>query len=1345
MICIKNILIFCAPNGKLVVAAGMKTVPYKVTQTPVDENIVIKDKDLYKEDDYFSKSPRMKRTIEEVDFKLNDAPDTSSGEKMPALLTVGPMFTMGLSSLLMMFGTYVSIFNGSTNIGDSWLTISTSVLMLLSSFVWPYIIQKYTNRKEKNEKREAIRKYDEYIERKEKELNSIVLLQKSILEENLLPFNECVNMISTKSFPFWNKRRDQDDFLDVRIGHGNEKLQIKLDSPKDKFEIEISEQQEKAEALKEKYSYIPDVPIGYSIFKNRISAIMGDVDKCYSFINSLIIQIISFYSYEDVKFVVFTDETKESNWEYIRYLNYSFSDDKSVRFFGSNPESSKTIIEYLKGEFELRKASEGAPCQPYYIIIVDAYDKIKRYNFIKDLTEANDNCGFSVIMLENRISKLPSKCNNFIYVRGNDSMVIKDAYEKQEQIKFIEEVPNNVDLMQIPKIVSNIPIEFENNVTGSLPDSLSFLEMEKVGKVEQLNILNKWRTNDSTSSLKAEIGVNNQGDIVYLDLHEKAHGPHGLIAGMTGSGKSEFIITYILSMAINYSPDDVSFILIDYKGGGLAGAFQNAVTGRSLPHLAGVITNLDKAEMNRTLVSITSELQRRQKVFNEARDRLGESTIDIYKYQNYYKSGLVSEPISHLFIVCDEFAELKSQQPDFMDSLISTARIGRSLGVHLILATQRPTGVVDDQIWSNTKFRVCLKVQDTSDSNEMLKKPDAASLKETGRFYLQVGYDEFYVLGQSAWCGAKYYPSDKLVKTVDKSVNFIDDAGTIIKSMQNTSTNKDVQSKGEQISAIMDVIIDVAKQTNKVSRKLWLDSIPALIYEENETQKYNYVRDNLNIEAILGEYDSPETQEQGIVKYNYIKDGNLAVYGNDSVEKEMFLKALIYTTTKYFTANLINYYIVDYGSESLRVFDSLPHVGGSVHLGEVEQLNSLLKLVDDEIKVRKDKFVNYGGRYENYIRESGEFLPIMAVVLNNYDSILENNQSLYDILPTITRDSERYGIVFIITCSDVNSMSSKLAQNFSTSYAYKLKEASDYIFLFNTRQKIVPREIVGRGVCSINGVHEFQTISLSPDDENKFLLQFIQSVREVNNTKARGIPSLPTQITSDYVKNYISNLTYVPIGIEKNTLSISMFNFMSNPGTIISSNKLLNTYNFACSLLLELEQIENNNLYVFDVSKKIDAEGQNITSYVCDDFETKFNEITELLNTPNEDENKPSVCVFIYDLDKLINKVSDYSMILDDLSNAVKAYGKACVIVVDGAPKLKPYEYETWYSSLFGQFEGIWVGKGVSDQSTLRIGNVEKEMMGNYKNDMGFVITENVGVLIKLIDFFNKAGDNNEK
>ena len=174
------------------------------------------------------------------------------------------------------------------------------------------------------------------------------------------------------------------------------------------------------------------------------------------------------------------------------------------------------------------------------------------------------------------------------------------------------------------------------------------------------------------------MGFDGQGCLIHLDLHEKRHGPHGLIAGTTGSGKSEFIVTYILSLSVSYAPDEVSFVLIDYKGGGLAGVFQNKHV--TLPHLAGVITNLDGSEIRRSLASIRSELRRRQEAFARAREVTGDAAMDIYAYLSLYRQGRIDEPMPHLFIIADEFAELRQQEPDFMAGLVSAARIGRSLG-----------------------------------------------------------------------------------------------------------------------------------------------------------------------------------------------------------------------------------------------------------------------------------------------------------------------------------------------------------------------------------------------------------------------------------------------------------------------------------------------------------------------------------------------------------------------------------------------------------------------------------------------------------------------------------------
>lgn len=916
--------------------------------------------------------------------------------------------------------------------------------------------------------------------------------------------------------------------------------------------------------------------------------------------------------------------------------------------------------------------------------------------------------------------------------------------KKQEQTSFSDEINYNIDMLQVTKILSNIPIEFEDGLK-ELPNMITFLEMEKVGKVEQLNILNRWNTNDATASLKAEIGVSEDGDLMYLDLHEKFHGPHGLIAGMTGSGKSEFIITYILSMCINYSPDDVAFILIDYKGGGLAGAFENKVTGINLPHLAGTITNLDKAEMDRTLVSINSELKRRQTLFNEARDNLGESTIDIYKYQRFFKEGRVKEAIPHLFIICDEFAELKSQQPDFMDNLISVARIGRSLGVHLILATQKPSGVVNDQIWSNTKFRVCLKVQDEADSKEMLKRPEAASLKQTGRFYLQVGYDEYFALGQSAWCGAKYYPSEKIVKQIDKSINCINDYGIPIKSIQ-ASSSKNVEAKGEQIAAILNSIIEIAKTANKKAKRLWLENIPNIIVTDEVIEKYGIKPDPYNVIAIIGEYDAPEKQKQGIVKYNFLEDGNTLIYGNDGSEKEMLLNTIIYSTCKYHKEEEINYYIIDYGSESLRRFMSLPQVGGIVFSGEEEKYNNLLKLLKEELIKRKKLFVESGGNYQNYNKTAENKLPIITVIINNFDALYEVNPNLYEDVSFLIRDSVNYGIIFIITANAVNSIHSKLTSNFTNTYAFKLKDASDYSTVLGLRVKTMPRDILGRGFLKSDDVHEFQTASITREETtlNDYLQNFVKQQRENNNSKAKRIPTLPEIIRFKDIEEEVVDLNNVAVGISKKDLEIVTVDYLANIGNIITSNRINNTIKFVKSLLVVINTIRNNTLMIIDPTKTLNLDLNTYPNYYTDNLNVVLEKLTEYFSKLIESKSENNGIVLIYGVSKFITKVNDNTKVLEFIKK-IKEYEKISVIIVDDASKIKQYAFESWFNGTFSTNDGIFIGRGISDQNLLHLSTVTREMSKDIKNDMAYLINEGYTTLFKTIDFISEEGEVDEK
>ena len=1314
-------------------------------------DIEFEDNDLYNIEDYFSKSPRFRRIIEKKEVNLTSPPDDSEAQKMPFILTIGPMLTMGITSCTMVLNTMIQLSNGETTIEKSWPQLVAGVAMMASMLLWPSIINIYNNKQEKKQRIFISKKYTEYLDEKRKELSTIRKNQRDIMLENLIDINTCISYIYRKGLNFWDKRNDQNDFLTLRLGIGNAPLQINISYQEEDFKIDESNLKDKADQLVKEFKYVENTPIGYSFFENTVTAVMGISKKVIPFVNNLIVQLLTFYSYEDLKIVVFTSNKNRKKFEYIKYLNHSFSNDKMFRFFASDYESSKIVSDILIQEINHRisisASSEGMQrkslFRPQYFIIVDGYDQVKQFDLVNTLSEIGQNIGFSIIIIEERLSNLPSKCNNFINLGDQSSGVLKNSFDNQEIIEFRDEINYNINYMELARKLANTPIEFEEK-QGNLPESISFLEMEKVGKVEQLNILNRWKMNDSTNSLKAEVGVDENENLIYLDLHEKFHGPHGLIAGTTGSGKSEFIITYILSMAMNYSPDDVSFILIDYKGGGLTGAFENRMTGVTLPHLAGTITNLDKAEMDRTLVSIDSEVKRRQKKFNEARDMLGESTIDIYKYQRFYKEGRLPEPIPHLFIISDEFAELKSQQPEFMDNLISIARIGRSLGVHLILATQKPSGVVNEQIWSNSKFKVCLKVQDESDSNEMLKKKDAAHIKEAGRFFLQVGYDEIFIKGQSGYCGAKYYPADTIVKTVDKSVNFIDDCGRHIKNIQAGNNIKKI-ADGEQIAAILKSIIETAKLENKFAKKLWLDDIPKIILEEDIEKKYNFSPTSFDVTAILGEYDAPENQEQNIVTYSLLEDGNTIIYGNDSSENEMLLDALIYSTTKNYTSSEINYYIVDYGSETLRKFNKLPHIGGFAYSGDEESFNNLLKMTHEEIILRKKLFSDYGGEYKNYIRNNQKKIPLFVVIMNNYDAINEENKNLFEDLPELVRDSERYGIIFIITATAVNSVYSKVKQNFSNFYAFKLKDYLDYMEIFGTKKKMTPRNFEGRGVLKKNDIHEFQTLSITKEDDslNDYILEYVKTKQLENQIIAKQVPILPKIVRMKDINKKSITLSNIPVGISKKELEIKSINLENDIGYIVSSNKLENMDIFTKSLLQILATIPRIPIIILDGLNSLKLNLSSYPNYYTTNFEENINRINEYIEKLIETNNIQDGVIIFYGINKIITKLDDIK-IMDKLTKNLKKYEHFGMIVIEEGNKLKTYTMESWYKNIFVNSSGLWIGRGLSDQNIIRVSSTTREMMANYNNDMGFIINDNLATLLKIIDFITKDDEDEQ-
>ena len=1298
--------------------------------------------EFYKEDDYFYRAPRFKTGIEEAVITIDPPPGKEEEDKTPAIFTIGPMLTMGMMSMTMGYNSLMGVINGTMDLGPAMPTLVMSFAMLATMLLWPTLQRRYQKKQRKKREEERLKKYHEYLESKKEKIQTEIKIQRQILIDNYLPLPQTKEIIYQKKRNLWERELEQEDFLDLRLGVGTTELKGSINAPEEHFSLKDDDLLKEVYEIGATSKILENVPISLNFIQKNIVAIIGTGLNKQGFIEGLILQMITYHSYEDLKIVVLTNEQNEGNWDYLKIAPHNWDNNRTFRYFATNLDEAKEISLELEKEMQSRKFvdSNGKMdlseddyhhYKPYYLIITDDYKLVRDIELVKDVSDMPVNYGFSMIVISPRLVNIPNECKTFISVGDKKSGVFESELVSNKQKEFVADFDPTLDMYECCKIIANIPIDIARE-NRTLPQSISFLEMYNVGMIEQLNILNRWKTNDPTKSLQASVGVDKSRELFKLDLHEKAHGPHGLIAGMTGSGKSEFIITYILSMALNYHPYEVSFVLIDYKGGGLTGAFENKETGMKLPHLAGTITNLDTVEMNRSLASIQSELRKRQRLFNEARDKLNESTIDIYKYQSLYRRGLVSNPISHLFIISDEFAELKDQRPEFMDQLISTARIGRSLGVHLILATQKPSGVVNDQIWSNSKFRICLRVQDKSDSMDMIKCPDAAELKTTGRFYLQVGYNELFAMGQAAWAGAQYYPTEKRKKKVDQAINIVDNVGGIIKSLDTKDKEIAAPSQGEEITNIIRYIVDQAKHENVSIDQLWLDRIPDVIYIDKFKQKYNYHPIRNNINPIIGEYDDPDNQRQNVLTLPLSTEGNTIVFGSAGSGKELMLSSIIYSTISTHDTKEVNFYIMDFGAETLTMFKEAPHVGEVILSNDSEKIANLFKYLVTTIEERKKIFVDYNGSYDFYINHGGKQIPMIVVVINNVEAFVETYADYEDLLGQMTRDCLKYGVVFILSTNGPNTVRYRLRQNFKQNVVLQFNDPMDYSSVLPGVRKKEPSKSFGRGLIALDAIYEFQTAySYTEEKMTDYIKVISNKLNEICDFKAPKIPILPEVVNKDFVSDYLGSINSIPVGVEKETLSVATINLRDRYIYNITGDDISSEPQFINGLLKNLIAIDNTECLVIDPNSIMNIDSDEKIKYGSDNYNEMISMFSKFHEEHNEEKN---LVVMIIGINALLGKLdTTEKMNFTDLIASAKNDGNIKIIIVDTIDSIKGISFEIWYKGNTDLAEGIWLGNGISNQFTLKVTTNSRVLRAEVEPGFGYVIRKGKAVLTKLM------------
>lgn len=1296
---------------------------------------------LYDENEYFVRSPRFRETVEEEIFKIEAPPNTEEQEDTPWLLTIGPMITMGSTSFVMLIVSFISMKQGNRELISILPTLAISISMMAGTLIWPSLNRSFAKKQHQKKLAKIEKKYEEYLVKKQQQLHQLMEKQKQILLANNISSSECYRIIANRSKNLWERELHQKDFLALRLGLGKVPLKAKLDYPAEHFSLNDDKLEQRMRLIVEENKEIEGSPIIESFIDKNILALTGKYEYVKPYMDNLILQMIALHSYYDLKIVIFTNKARKKYWSYMKQMPHAFSNQKEMRLFATDFEEGRELSNYLQKIIIKRKEQCSKlgnkenlykNFEEYYLIITDDYKEIKDYPIINEVLEQEGNLGFSLLIMHPSLANLPTQCKAFISLNDlQNGGIFESELNTKTQRNFAIEQVAQMDLNYCALRLANIPIKNKNE-NYIMPKMIGFLEMYQAGNIEQLNPLERWQVNNPVLSLTVPVGIDMNGKEFKLDLHEKEAGPHGLIAGMTGSGKSEFIITYILSMAINFHPDEVQFVLIDYKGGGLVGAFENEEANVRLPHLAGTITNLETADMNRALASIESELKRRQALFNQARDSLGEGTIDIYKYQKYYREGKIKTPISHLFIISDEFAELKSQQPEFMDQLISTARIGRSLGVHLILATQKPSGIVNDQIWSNSRFRVCLKVQEAADSNEVIKRPDAADIKETGRFYLQVGYNELFAMGQASFAGAPYIPKDKVYHTKDESIIFINNIGKSLKTLEKVSQ---VEVKGEQLPNIVKYLDALAKKEQIQVRKLWLEKLPDILYVDELKQKYQFQRTPFELKAILGEYDNPKSQEQGLLTLDLANKGNAIIYSMG--EKNTITNAIIYSIITNYTPQEVNIYIMDFDSETLKVYKKSPQVGDVIFASETEKVDKLLKMLTNELESRKKLFQEYNGNYSFYVNQSKNKLPSVLLLLTGYENFKENYEDKDLILSKITRDGHKYGIYSIVTAITDRALRLSMRSNFQTIIPLKLSAPIEYNMLLGKKAPLIA-DSDNRGVAIVGEeAFEFQTASVY---EKEKLYEYLKAVCETLSQsmaiQAPQIPVLPEIVTLEDVESRKTDYHHIPIGIEEETLEVATFDFASNQITLINSEEIdmLNTFtSLVIKESLSLKEVETLVIDMKNIYQDLLLEENYLTEK--DDIITGLN--NKIWNQTRE---KP-LFIFVAGTDKWIKYLMSKKEDLNQFFSKVEAQKNCHFIWIDRLSEIKSYAYESWFRTYVSTDSGIWLGRGINNSTIHNLTTPLRTLGFPLPPNFGYIMKNGNATRVKLLESEGQDGE----
>lgn len=1128
---------------------------------------------------FFQRSPRIRSRAEKANFEISSPPNTGTKPTVSWMTVILPPVMM-----VAVMG-FVAMMTGNFNM------LMYSVPMSMMSVVITVINNKNSIKKWMKNNGLAIEKYSEYLSQTDKEITDAEGKFVSSLSSANPGVIECLSIAQNVSRRLWERNSRDSDFLNVRIGTGTRESNVKIKLPNVQMSIEENLFAKQAEEIRDKHTVLTGIPVCHSLLDYPITGLSGGRESVIHTTWRIIMDIATHHSYEDVKIICVYPEDERDKWEWLRWLPHIWDTKHKKRYLSFSRDEARSILREAAETMKVRRRDikpgdrDVQPAMPFYILVLA--DRM--------LTEASGELflpetaalGFAAIYAYGDIGSLPGECQSVIMCDSPAKIQSTDPARGSITTPF---TPDKVSLDILDEFARALaPVRLMSAGGGSkMPSSVTFLQGFHAKTVQDLDVIGRWKSSHSEKSLAAPIGVKENGDIFEFDVFEKSMGPHGIAAGTSGSGKSEMLTTWLLSLALNFSPDDVNLALIEFKGNDLSNILHD------LPHIAGIVSNLnDPSTIIRGLKSLKGEKDRRMRLFEQS-DFL--SSKSIFAYQKYQKShpeaGL--DPLPYLIIVIDEFAELVTQYPEFNEEIVSIARVGRSVGMYMTLTMQSPQGVVKGQVSSNTKFRVCLRTATASESKEIIGTDDAFNISAPGRAYVKVGNNEVYEQVQTFYAKAPYRPNSGQRSTVDE-IKLVELNGTRTKPKNYSKTikaSRDEQSEGNMI--VKNIIEEAAAHHIKHARPVWTEPLPEMLYLDELIHGHEaFDRDNKTwhegdkgLAVIAGRIDAPEEQRQYPFVLDFMKNGHQILYGAPSTGKTSFLQTVILSAALSYTPEQVNFVILDYGSFILKVFEALPHCIIAADPTDEDKVKKAYEFLRNELASRRKLFSSEGvANLEAYREAVGKPVPAIIVVVDNIASLSNQSSDLMDVLNMTARDGGGLGIYLMIATGNSGGFLYKISQYVKSNHTLQMTDKTDYRPLVGGDGKMYPGNYPGRGLTK--GALEYQTAlcveSSSENDRSKKLKALCADMAESWTGKTASLEAAESELSAPIQADELSsNENSVQLGMRKGTRNPVEFVFSEMNGCVISGGQGAGKSSILGMIAKALSKDPDTALYVYE-------------------------------------------------------------------------------------------------------------------------------------------------------------------